>query len=356
MFHTRVCEIFGIKYPIVQSPMNYAITPALVAGVSNAGGLGTIASNMQIDIPPSTSNANAEHMRSMIREVRKLTNKPFGINIQHGRVINPEGKGLERFNPQSLAVMRVAIEERVPVAYISMAPPDSFVVETLHDAGMKVMLIGTTVRHGKRAEEAGVDAYLCAGYDAGGHSPGHGDTTLFTELPQVVDALKIPVMAGGCVGDARGLIAAFALGAEGIAMGTRFLATYECRWSQKTKQALINAHDGATVAWGKILGTGLGRTLKNRFTEMYFEMEMKGATAAELQAFIDGYKAPSGRGLDRKAGAYFDADLEWGEVYMGMVSGLIKDIKHAGDVVKDIMAEAERVVARLGAERMPARL
>ena len=348
MFHTRVCDLFGIKYPILQSPMNFPITPTLVAAVSNAGGLGILSNNMMTNVMADGGGSRddpelqADHMREQIKDVRKLTDKSIGINLQ------PASSAVE-------ARMRVAIEEGVNVAYTSMGSP-AVLTKRLHDAGMTVIHIGTTVRHAVKAQEAGVDAFAFAGVEAGGHSPGHGETTLFTVLPQVVDAVDIPVLAGGGVGDARGFIAALALGAEGVCMGTRFVATHESRWHPAVKQALLDTSDSTTVAWGKTLGTGLGRTLKNKFTEKYLEMEADGATAEELQTFIDGYKDRDNRGLDRKAGGYFDVDLEWGEIYMGAVSGLISELKSAGDVVPDMIAEAQNVLARLQADRVPARL
>ena len=348
MFHTRVCDLFGIEYPILQSPMNYPVTPTLVAAVSNAGGLGILSNNMMTDISADGGGSRddpelqAAHMREQIKDVRRLTDKSIGINLQ------PASSAIE---PQ----MRVAIEEGVNVAYTSMGNP-ALITKRLHDAGMKVIHIGTTVRHAIKAQEAGVDAFAFAGVEAGGHSPGHGETTLFTGLPQVVDAVDIPVLAGGGVGDARGFIAALALGAEGICMGTRFVATNESRWHPAVKQALLDAGDSNTVAWGMTLGVGLGRSLKNKFTEKYLEMEANGATAEELHTFIDGYKDRDNKGLDRKAGGYFDIDLEWGEIYMGAVAGLISEIKNASDVVWDMIAEAQNVLTRLHVNPVPARL
>ena len=348
MFHTRVCDLFGIKYPILQSPMNYPVTPALVAGVSNAGGLGICANNMEVDVESYDPEVQSERMRSRIREVRQLTERPIGINI----LITA---------PFADAWIELAIEEKVPVAYTSLGSPSTALTERLHEAGIKVIGIGSTVRHATKAMESGVDAFAVAGVEAGGHSPGYGETTLFTILPQVVDAVDIPVLAGCGVGDARGFIAALALGAEGVCMGTRFLATHESRWHPKTKQALLDAGDNATVPWRDSRGHGgnrwpLERTFRNKFTQKYQEMDKNGATKEELEAFIDEYQDPAKRGLDRKAGGYFEADLEWGEVNMGAVSGLIKELKHAGDVVTDMIAEAEGVLNRLHTDPLPARL
>jgi len=144
-------------------------------------------------------------------------------------------------------------------------------------------------------------------------------------------------------------------------MGTRFLATHESRWHPKTKQALLDAGDGSTVVWRDPRGQAgdrwpLERTLKNRFTEKYLEMLAKGAAADELEGFLEDYRDTAGKGLERKAGGYFEADLEWGEVSMGAVSGLIKELKDAGDVVTDMVAEAEKVLARLRKDPLPARL
>ena len=345
MFHTRVCDLLGIKYPIIQSPMNYPVTPALIAGVSNAGGLGICSNNMQVDIPSDDPQVMAEQVRFQIRETRKLTDKPIGVNLF-------AFADTSSWEPR----MQVVIEEGIPIVYASEGSPN-VLTKKLKDAGSKVMHIGTSVRHAQKAEDAGVDAFVCSGFEAGGHSPGYGETTLFTNLPQVVDAVKIPVLAGCGVGDARSFVAALALGAEGVTMATRFLATHESRWHPRTKQALIEAGDNATVAWGKtILKGALARSLKNRFTEKYLEMEKNGAPAEELQAMIENYRDPASRGLDRKAGAYFEADMEWGEVVMGAVSGLIKEIKSASDVVTDMVAEADRVLARLNANPLPARL
>ncbi|MBI2165163.1 MAG: nitronate monooxygenase [Chloroflexi bacterium] len=348
MLHTRVCDILGIEYPIIQSPMNYITTPQLVAAVSNAGGLGICAYNpgKQLGVNEAQPEKLAEQVLQEVREIKRLTNKPFGVNIV--TVTRPTGV------PPYEAIMEIVLSEGVPVVYSSLGSPEP-IVKRLHAAGVKLMHIGTTVHHAKKAEEAGVDIFVCAGYEAGGHSPGRGDTTLFTLLPQAVDAVKIPVVAGCGVADARGFVAALALGAEGVCMGTRFLATYESRPSLKAKQAVVDANDTATVAWGTKIGRGLGRTLKNRFTQKYIEMEMSGASPQELQAFIRSYQDPSGKVFERREGAYFMADMEWGEMYMGAVAGLVREIKHAEDVVKEIAAGAEQVLARLNADPLPTR-
>lgn len=340
MFNTRVCSLFGIKYPILQSPMNYPVTPNLVAAVSNAGGLGILADNMEIDIPSEDPKIQSDRMYKQIKKVRSLTDKPIGINL------------LIR-QPWVEAWTELAISEKIPVVYCSLGSPTKELCDRLHQAGSKIIGIGSTVRHAVKAEMAGVDAFAIAGVEAGGHSPGHGQTTLFTILPQVVDAVNIPVLSGCGVGDARGFIAALALGAEGVCMGTRFIATHESRWHPKAKQALLDAGDSATVAWGKGLGVGLGRSLKNRFTDKYLELEEGGSSTEELQAFIEDYIDPKDRGLERKGGAYLEGDLEWGEMLMGAVSGVIKELKHASDVVTDMVNDAKVILDRLHTDPLP---
>ncbi|MBI2165526.1 MAG: nitronate monooxygenase [Chloroflexi bacterium] len=361
MFRTRVCDILGIEYPIIQSPMNFPVTPQLVAAVSNAGGLGMVSSSMLVD-KELRVNGNPErlrdHTRAMIREVRKLTSKPFGINLGI-KGSQDRMRQLWKGEPVELpidAVTEVAIEEKVPIAYVSIGGPE-LLTEKLHKAGMKVMHIGTSVRHARKAEEAGVDIFVCAGYEAGGHSPGKSETPLFVLLPQVADAIRTPIVAGCGIADARGLVAAFALGAEGIAMGTRFLATSESRLHPKAKQAIVDADDTATAAWGKKLGVGLARSLKNRFTQKYLDMELAGAGGRELMEFVEEtYQDPTGRGLGRRASAYFNADLEWGEMYLGAVAGLIREIKGAGEVVGDIVTQVDGVMGRLNTSPLSSRL
>jgi len=350
MWKTRVCDILGIQYPIIQSPMNFPVTPELVAAVSNAGGLGNVSSSMLLDQQIENPVEAAEHTRTMIRKVRQLTDKPFGMGMgitgsqaRMKRLWSEDGPGASSVE----VMLQVAVEEKVPVVYVSQGGPE-ILTGILHEAGIKVLHIGTRVRHALKAQEAGVDVFVCAGYEAGGHSPGHGETTLFTLLPQVVDALEIPVLAGSGVGDGRGFVAALALGAEGVSMGTRFLATQESRIHPRAKQAIVEADDAGTVAWGKALGSGLGRSLKNKFTQKYLEMELGGGSGSELMHFVEEtYEDPTGRGLNRRASSYFNADLEWGEMYLGAISGLIREIKGAGEVVRDMVAEAEKATEKV---------
>ena len=222
------------------------------------------------------------------------------------------------------------------------------------------------MRHAKKAEAVGVDVIAIGGYEAGGHSAGVNEIPVLTLLPQVADVVKTPLLAGGGIADARGLVAAFSLGAEGIAMGTRFAATRESRLHMKTKQAIVDADDKATIIWGrkteqlgvrperdiaKIIagrgGGGLSRTLRNRFTGKYYEMETGGTPVEELVAFVEDYEDLSGKGLDRTAGAILGGDVEWGEAYMGAVSGLVREIKSAADVVRNIVEGVDQVLARL---------
>ena len=222
---------------------------------------------------------------------------------------------------RSEAYLQVVLEERMPVVYTSAGSPE-YIVPILHEAGIKSIHIVVSLRHAQKAEAAGVDVIAVGGYEAGGHSQGGNETPVMTLLPQVAGVVKTPVIAGGGVADACGLVAAFALGAEGVTMRTRFAATKESRLHPNMKQAFLDAGDNSTVVWGrkalkerarpprdmaKLLagrgGTGLGRTLRNKFSEKYLEMETSGVPVEEVLEFLESYQDPSGMGRDRTSGA-----------------------------------------------------
>ncbi|MCG0314339.1 MAG: nitronate monooxygenase, partial [Calditerricola sp.] len=217
---TRVTELLGIRYPIVQGGLAYLAYAELAAAVSNAGGLGQITA-MTIGDP--------EALREEIRKVRRLTDKPFGVNFaigQHGRPYED--------------LLQVAIEERVPVISVTGGNPTPL-VETIKPHGIKVLVLVSSVRQAKKCEEIGVDAVMAVGQEGGGHL-GRDDVGTMVLIPRVVDAVSIPVLASGGIGDGRGLVAALALGAEGVEMGTRFIATKECVHAhERYKQALVES-------------------------------------------------------------------------------------------------------------------
>jgi len=317
MKKTRVCDLLGIEYPIIQGGMTWIANAELAAAVSSAGGFGIISPNAGM-----TERADiAENLRSQIRKAKSLTDKPFGVNFP-----------LQ--TPGCKELIDVAIEEKVPAVTTSAGNPATYTAY-LKEAGIKVLHVVASVRHATGAEARGVDAVIAEGYEAGGHN-GFDELTTFTLVPQVVDAVKIPVVAAGGIADSRGYIAALALGAEGVQIGTRFVATRECIAHQKAKEAIINALDTGTVISGRKLGPTRG--VKNEFVNKILEMESRGATAEELLAFIGAGRARQGK---------LEGDLVNGEVYAGSIAGMIKEIVSAGEVVRSIVEGTEAVIARL---------
>jgi enoyl-[acyl-carrier protein] reductase II len=261
------------------------------------------------------------NLRSQIKKAKSLTDKPFGVNL----VLQ---------TPGSKEQIDVVIEEKIPAVTTSAGNPATY-TSYLKDAGIKVLHVVASVRHAKGAEGRGVDAVIAEGYEAGGHN-GFDEMPTFVLVPQVVDAVEIPVVAAGGIADARGFVASLALGAGGVQMGTRFVATHECVAHQSIKEAIIGAIDTGTVISGRKLGPTRG--LKTELTAGILEMESRGASAEELQSFIGGGRARSG-GLD--------GDLVSGEAYAGAIAGMITEIVSAGEIVRRIVADSEAILAKL---------
>lgn len=331
----RLCELFGIRFPIVQAPMAYITWADLAAAVSNAGGLGTMGPNpgpgFQEEMPDV--ERAGELLRQEIRRLRDMTPNPFAVNFTIGR-----GKQI----PYSERFVEVGCEERVPVAIVSMGSSAVY-TERLKAAGCKVLHAVGSVKHAARAQDDGVDAMVCEGYEGGGHLGGEELTTLVM-VPQIADAVDIPLVAGGGISDARGLVAALALGADGVYMGTRFMAARECSVHPNVKQAVVDATDTSTVAFGR--SVMLSRSLKNKYTEGHMALEAKGATFEEMRDY-ERSGTPALKGRRRSAAANVDGNLEWGTVGMGAVAGLIKEIASAADIVQDLMQGSPRVMQRL---------
>jgi enoyl-[acyl-carrier protein] reductase II len=316
MKRTRICDLLNIEYPIIQGGMTWIANAELAAAVSNAGALGIISPNAGAQF---TENM-ADNLRRQIRKARELTSNPFGVNFP---VL---GTAKE--------VVNIAIEQGVTVVTTSAGNPATY-TRYLKDAGIKVVHVIASVRHAKRAEAEGVDAVIAEGYEAGGHN-GLAELPTFVLVPQVVDAVNIPVVAAGGIADARGFAAALALGAEGIQMGTRFVATRECIAHQNFKQAILEAIDTGTVITGRKLGPTRG--LNNELAAKIMEMESHGASAEELQSFI---------GFERARKGQLEGDLIQGEVYCGAIAGMIREIISAAEVVRDIVSGYSAAVARL---------
>jgi len=317
MIRTRICDLLGIEYPIIQGGMTWIANAELAAAVSEAGGLGLISPNAAMRLNDDV----VQNLRSQIRKAKSLTDKPFGVNFP---VQIPEMKEL----------IDVVFEEGVKVVTTSAGNPGLH-TSHLKEGGVKVLHVVASVRHAVGAQRHGVDAVIAEGYEAGGHN-GFDELPTLVLIPQVVSSVSIPVVAAGGIADARGFVAALALGAEGVQMGTAFVATHECVAHQSFKEMIVNATDTGTMITGRKLGPTRG--LKNEFTAKVLEMDQSGASAEELQAFI---------GMARSRMGQVEGKVQEGEVYCGAIAGMINEIVGAGDVVRRIVEGYNRIVASL---------
>ncbi|MDF2902710.1 MAG: 2-nitropropane dioxygenase [Bacillus sp. (in: firmicutes)] len=314
-FKTRVTELLNIQYPIIQGGLAYLAYSELAAAVSNAGGLGQITA-MSLDDP--------EALRKEIRKVRELTSKPFGVNYaigEHGRAFSH--------------MLEVAIEEDVPVITMTGGNPAP-IFEQLKGTNIKKLVLVAAKRQAQKAEELGADAVMVVGQEGGGHL-GRNDTGTFVLIPQVVDAVSIPVIASGGIGDGRGLLAALALGAEGIEMGTRFIATRECVHANEVyKQALVSSTENDTVVIKRSIGAP-ARALANTWTNKILELEHENSGYDGLRDYISG---------NSNKRYIYDGKTEDGFAWAGQVTGLIKDIPTVEQLINRMVLEAEAVCAK----------
>lgn len=318
-----ICKLLGIEYPIVMGGMVWVGSAELAGAVSNAGALGVIASG----------HLTPEELRQEIRQVRRLTRRPFGVNVP---LRNPWAADWAESGRASW--VDVVIEERVPVVFTSAGNPE-LMTSRLKDAGIKVVHVVSTVRQAVKAQDAGVDAVVAEGFEAGGHNSFEELSTMVL-VPQVADAVRIPVIAAGGIADARGFVAALALGAEGVQMGTRFAVTLESRAHPNFKRAVLAASDTGTVIIGRKVGPM--RVVKNRLANTVLELEAGGATEEELLAFL-------GRGRTRMAS--IDGDVEEGLVMSGQVAGMIRELATVKQVIDSIVSGSS-AVARLVGDRL----
>jgi enoyl-[acyl-carrier protein] reductase II len=315
MKKTRLCNVLGIEYPIIQGGMVWIANAELAAAVSDAGGLGLISPTAGM----SRNGDQVENFRRQIHTARGLTSKPFGANLP---ILH---------NPQIEGLIAAAIDEGVEVVVTAAGSPGLY-TDRLKEAGIKVLHLVASVRHAQSAEKRGVDGVIAEGCEAGGHN-GMDEISTFALIPQVVDAVGIPVVAAGGIADARGVVAALALGADGVQMGTRFVATHECIAHPKFKEAIIQANDNDTIITGRKLGPI--RILKNELAATIVEMEGAGASVEELIAFIGSGRSRTGQ---------LEGDLANGETYCGSIAGMIKEIKGAGEVIRSIVDNYETVL------------
>jgi len=318
MKKTRLCELLGIEYPIIQGGMVWIANAELAAAVSNAGGLGLISPTAGM----SQNDDQVENLKKQIEIAKGLTSKPFGVNLP---IMN---------NPQIEALVETVVNTRVKAVATAAGNPALY-TGRFKEAGVKVLHLVAAVRHAQSAERRGVDAVIAEGYEAGGHN-GLDELTTLTLVPQVVDAVSIPVVAAGGIADARGVVAALALGADGVQMGTRFVATRECIAHQNFKDAIVKATDTDTIITGRKLGPT--RILKNELAAKLLEMEAAGASIEELLALIGSGRSRTGQ---------FEGDLANGEAYCGSIAGMIKEIESVAQVIKDIIDNYDKVLAQL---------
>ncbi|MCI6496237.1 MAG: enoyl-[acyl-carrier-protein] reductase FabK [Anaeromassilibacillus sp.] len=308
MISTVINEQLGIKYPILQGGMAWVADASLAAGVSNAGGLGIIAA----------MNSNGEQLRAEIRKARELTDKPFGVNIM-------------LMSPFVQEVAQVVVEEKVPVVTTGAGNPGKY-MKAWNEAGIKVIPVVPSTALAKMAERNGAFAVIAEGGESGGHV---GDLTTMALVPQVVDAVSIPVIAAGGIADGRQVAAAFMLGAVGIQVGTRFLVAEECTISQEYKNKILKAKDIDTVVTGKRLGHPV-RSIKNSFTREYTKAEYDSSNVSDEEL------EKMGLGVLRMAAR--EGEVSKGCVLAGQIASMVKKEQPAKEIIEELFEGAEKVL------------
>lgn len=320
MFRTRITELLGIEYPIMQGGMMWISRAELVAAVSNAGCLGVLTA---LTFP------SPEELAAEIKRTRQLTDRPFGVNITLLPTLHP-------FNMDGY--VDVIVKSGIKVVETAGRNPEAY-VQRLKAAGINVIHKCTAVRYAQTAQRLGCDVVSIDGFECAGH-PGEEDVTSLILIPLTVDAVEIPVIASGGFGDGRGLVAALALGAEGVNMGTRFMATQEAPVHPRVKEWLVQASERDTLLALRSLGN-TARLLKNPISEKVVEMEKRAAGIEELAPFISGKE---GRRLLETG------DLDQGMLSAGQVVGLIRDVPTVKELIDSIIQEAQEIASRMGAE------
>ena len=301
-----ICKMLGIEYPIFQGGMAWIGTAELASAVSNAGGLGIIGAG---HMPPDV-------LRAEIQKCKDWTKKPFGVNIM-------------LMSPFVKEVMQVVLEERISVITTGAGNPGEY-VPALKEIGSKVIPVVASVALAKRLVRGGVDALIAEGTESGGHI---GEITTMALVPQVVDAVDVPVIAAGGIADSRGMAAAFALGAKAVQMGSRFVVSEECIAHPNYKEMVLKAKDRSTVVTGRSLGHP-ARVIHNKLTRKYEEMEAAGASKEALEEL----------GVGSLHRATHDGDVQNGSVMIGEISGMLSDIKPVKKIIEDIVAGLPSVI------------
>ena len=307
---TRLTDLLGIQYPIIQGGMAWVAEYHLAAAVSNAGGIGLI----------GAASAPPEVVREQIEKCRELTNKPFGVNVM-------------LLNPNAEEVAKIVVEEGVPVVTTGAGNPARF-MDLWKDAGVKVIPVVASVAMAKMMERAGADAMVAEGMESGGHI---GSITTMALVPQVADAVSVPVIAAGGIGDGRGLAAAIMLGAEGVQMGTRFVAAKESIVHPNYKERLIKASDIDSEVTGLSTGHPV-RSLRNKMTKEYLRLEREGADFMELEKLT----------LGSLRNAVIDGDVVNGTVMAGQIAGMVREELSCSEIIEEIVKQAETLLGGRG--------
>lgn len=306
---TKITELFGCKYPIFQGGMAWIAESTLASAVTNAGGVGIIAGG----------SAPIDYLREQIRICKKkVGDKPFGVNIM---LMSP--------NAEDLA--QLVIDEKVPMITTGAGNPGKYMA-AWKEAGIKVVPVVPSVALARRMERSGADAIIAEGMESGGHI---GQNTTMCLVPQVVDAVSVPVIAAGGIADGRGVAAAFMLGAEGVQVGTRFLATTECQIHENYKNLVLKAKDTDNAVTGVFSGSPC-RGVKTKFTKKLLELEKKAAPPEDFEALTVGSL--------RKA--VVDGNVEEGSFLCGLIAGMVHDVKPCAEVIQEMMGQAETLLNR----------
>lgn len=309
MITTKICNLLNIKYPIFQGGMAQISDACLAAAVSEAGGLGVIAAG----------NNTPEELKKEIDKIRLLTDKPFGVNVM---LLNTYAKDISN----------LLAEERVPIIITGAGNPSVY-MKMWKAAGIKVIPVVPSVAYAKHLEKIGADALICEGTESGGHV---GEITTMCLTPQIVDAVSIPVIAAGGIADGRGIIAALSLGAQGVQVGTRFLAAKECNVHQRYKDRIIKANDTDTAVTGRVTGHPV-RVLKNKLVSQFKELEKKNAPVEDYENL----------GRRRLYMAAVEGDVDYGSVMSGQIAGLVNKEQTCKEIISEMFDEAECIISNV---------
>jgi putative enoyl-(acyl-carrier-protein) reductase II len=309
LIKSKICDLLSIEYPIIQGGMAWVATAELAAAVSEAGGLGLIGAG---HMPPDA-------LRDEIRKVKSMTKKPFGVNIM-------------LMSPFVKEVMQVVVDERIPVVTTGAGSPSEY-IPALKEIGCKVIPVVASVALAKRLERTGIDALIAEGTESGGHI---GQVTTMALVPQIVDAVSVPVIAAGGIADSRGFVAALSLGAEAVQIGTRFVVAEECIAHENYKQAIIKAKDRSTVISGASTGHPV-RVIENQLSRQFEQMEAERVNPEELEKL----------GAGRLRMAVREGDVTTGTVMAGQISGMITKIQSTKEIIEEIIGGVPGVLERL---------